>query len=327
MSQTHNDSINVPQTITPVEVHIGNIALLFVSWLMLVTLFSPDFDHERIWAGILVMVELGVMITSGAMAVELPDRHGSTIFDPLTKERRSVFQGFHFKNPWEKLETLEDLRREAHSGGRINLPTNDPSETMELDLLIHTRVETSGSPEEAAESMKRFKSTTEDARKAVIDGEVTKMLAAHYASKGAKGEMENLTDARAIQKAVLEDDAINRGRLHELGHQYGVHIGVVLKSSNPDERTKKLKEAPARAEALRLARHNLMKKGDGGEEGMGGEEASRAALLLDGGAEYSEHRLALDVDVNAPDLHNLRDINIIPPGSLSGGSQKGGKKK
>lgn len=325
-------SIAVPKTITPWgRVITGNAMVLAVVWLIVSILLIPFSTRGDVWAGFVTLATLGAMIGTGGIAVDIPDWHAGILFNPLTKRRRVVFQGLQWKLLWEHLEDedpLTSLKREVSSEKVVTLPTNDPTETMEVTILIHIRVKTSGTPREDARNIIRFHSVNEDARTLDVEAEVVKMFSSHYSDK-KEGEMENLLDARAVQARVLEnkEDETNANKLNELEERYGIHIRIVLKRSNPDERTKKLKETPARAEALHTARHKLMRTGPNGEEPMEGKDATRASLLLDGSAEYSEHLAKWDVDLHAEGLENLENFSVIPPSTIGGGEKKGGKKK
>jgi hypothetical protein len=324
MSHT-KDNIDVPETITPWgELIFWNGMVLAVIWVICSILLFPFMKWGPVWALLITMAALGMLISSGAFAADVEDWFGAVVFNRFTKKRRAMFPGFHGKLPWEYLEEPPiPLKREITKQKKVALPTNDPTETMEVDLMVHLRFNTTGKPEKDSDNLIRFQSVEANSLEEIVFGEIVKMFAAYYSTKKEKGEMENLLDARKVQKAVLIDDDTNHERIHQLEENYGVIIKVVLKSSNPDERTKKLKETPARAEALLVARHKLMAVGPNKEAGMEQDKARRAALLLDDVAQYSEQHLTLEID--AKGLENLRDVNVIPPGTFGGG-KKGDKK-
>ena len=318
MSHTE-DSIEVPKTLSPwFEIFAWNGGLLALIYSMVAVLLYPFAKYGLVWAGVVTLAIGGILIAWGTFAADIPDWYATVAFNRLTKRRRSVFQGFHAKNFLEYLAIpFTPLKRELTAVKTVLLPTNDPTETMQLELAVHIRLDTAGNPERAARNLIQFQSVEEHTLEEIVFGEIKKMFAARY-SDLKEGEMEKLLDARAVQKAVIEDDTVNHERVHELAEKYGVHIEVILESSNPDERTKKIKELPARAEGMRDAMAKL------GTTGMDVDKQRTSALLLDDIAEYSETGISLDVK----GLENLRNATVIPPGSLGlgGDKKKGGKK-
>lgn len=310
--------VKIPQTLTPWWVFRVNIILLGAIWAILFFFFGT-FSST-----VATLLILSGAIAFGIIAEEMPDFEGALVFDSLFNKRRVIFSGLNFKLPWEKREEkTTNLKRVVSSKGVENFSTNDPAENMQASLTVHMRVSLGGGPEEANDNFVRFRSIEEDALTTVVRQRIVKMFAAYYASKkNGQGEMENLLNPSAIQQAVLNDPD-NQTIIRAMQDQYGADIGVELGSSNPDAETKKLKRTPARAEALATARGKLMAKGPNGEEGMTKEEATRAALLIDETAEFSEQRI--DLDVNASGLENLHDVSFIPPGMLGAG-KKGDKK-
>lgn len=301
-------SIEVPETITKSSVYSGIAFLFFLSFLLLYVIFPFT------WAGIVAIVIFGIVTMSGVVAEDVDDWHGAIVFNHWARTRRVMFAGFHWKLPWESPEELHSLKREVSSEGVENLATNDPAEKMDVSLLIHIRLDTSGSPEEAAKKFVRFNSVEDHHLNTIIRTEVLNLFGQYY----GKCEMEALTKLVEIQKAVLEDPDASQ-RMGELQEKYGCHIGVVLKKSVPDEVTRQYKTTPARAEALKTALETLK------SAGLNEEQARKAALLLDPNADFTETHTDWDVKLDAPDLKNLRNFSMIPPNML--GSGKKGTKK
>lgn len=315
----HPDPVEVPKTIHPWgEFFWWNGWIFLALWTVISLLFYPLLDLGPLWAFFVTIAIFGGMVAGGTIAGNMEDWHAAVAFNPFTRRRRAIFQGFFVKLPWEKLEEPIPLRRDISKEATFSLATNDPTETMDVTILLHMRTDTSGTPEEAAKKLQHRESIEDEAVAEVVFGEIVKMFGEYYGD----GEMENLLKLSVVQKTILSDPT-NNDRLHELGEQYGMHIEVILKKSNPDERTKRLKETPARAEALNTAMEKL-------DQGLSPERRLNASLLLDDTAEYSETHNTWDVNINAHGLENLHDVNILPPGTLGGGQpgkKRGGEKK
>jgi hypothetical protein len=329
MTNENTEAMVVQKTVTPFSVWtwIGFLTILVWGiWTLILT-------SEK--GGLfLTLITLGVAISSGVIAVEIVDWHGVLIFNPWAKSRRVLFSGLHVKLPWEKVEedgngkiVLTSLMRTISSKETKPHPTNDPAENMETSLLIHIRVNTSGTSEDASDNFIRFRSIKEEALTEIVRVEVEKMFADYYGGQ----EMEALLKPHTIQEDVLglseiniegtdeekerkkkdeENRKKNRVKIKEMEKKYGVSIGVVLESSKPDKTTQDMKRTPARAEALNTAIAKLVKGG------MDHDQARRAALILDPNTNYSEERF----DLHVKGLENARDITML------GDPRKGDKK-
>lgn len=313
-THNHENHGEVPKTITPwTELLIWNGSVLTLTWIVMLALLAPMLGLKAIiWASILNVVLLGLLIGGGTISVEIPDYHGVLLFNPWSKTRRVVFPGLNWKLPWEALETgtLRSLRKEVSFEGKILSPTNDPAETMEVEILIHMLLNLHGSPHQVAENFLKLQAVEEHGLVAIVKAQVIAMVVSFF----GKSEMEGLLDVNRIRHAIFESEE-NRNTISALEEKYGVHIGIELRGSRPDEKTAKLKTLPAKAEALRVAIDKLS-NGDM----MSLEEAKRVVMLADLDTAYSEEVFRLDIQ--APDLRNLRNVTVTP-GLLK---PKGGKK-
>lgn len=340
MSSNNHDSIAVPKTITPWgKVLLGNglvlLAILLVALIILLPIWGRD-PQSPVVALVVTMIACGLLISNGGFAHDTPDWQGVLVFDPLSKRRRVMFPGINPKLIWEQIDgNMTDLRRELsttnNQGDEIEkFPTNDPAEVMEVPLTIYFRLTTEGTPVEAADNFIRFHSIEDHALQVIVRKEIVKMFGKYY----AKHEMEELLDANTIQQAVLEDTDNAHFIETKLEQAYGIHVGVILGPSRPDEATKAMKRTPARAESLRDARLTLMTphlhaNRDGTFttiEAMSAEEATRATLLLDDNTDYTERHNTFAFKIDAQGIENVRDINIMPTG-LFGGKEDDGKGK
>lgn len=324
-----NEVLGIQKTITPGSVWAGVVALNLLVWAICAMVLQAP-----VWSMFLTLIALGIAIFSGMIAVDIVDWHGVLIFNPWAKSRRVLFSGLHVKLPWEKVEedgdgniVLTSLVRTISSKETKPHPTNDPAEVVETSLLIHIRVNSSGTPDEpltpqeAADNFVRFRSIKEEALTEIVRVEIEKMFAEYYGSQ----EMEALLKPHVIQEAVLNLEGengikTNDAKIKEMEKKYGVSIGVVLESSRPDKATQDMKRTPAIAEALQTARHKLMEIGPKGEAPLTKDEAHRASLLLDPNSDYTERK----IDIAIKGLENARDITVL--GGLGDDSKKGGKK-
>ncbi len=322
------DDIKVPETITPAGVILLNGLVLLVIWGVLSILFFPVWKWESlIWMGFATGALTGALIIGGAIAVDITDWYAAVVFNPFTGQRRVMFQGFHWKLLWERIEhPLESLKRHTAPTVVANFSTNDPAEKMDVKILIHVRPDTRPKkPIEDAEMFIRYKSVDEGERDEIIKAKVKKMFGQHYGTQ----EMEALGKLHEVQEAVLETNHHNHAEIHKMEKNFGVHIGVELEESLPDEATREMKRTPARAEGLRASKKILMAPGP---EASTPEQAHREALLLDSNTDYTERKSSFDLNINAKGMKNVRDINITPLASLLGGDDKnkggtkGGKK-
>ncbi|MEX2052533.1 MAG: hypothetical protein WD991_02480 [Candidatus Paceibacterota bacterium] len=316
----HNgeDDIQIPETIPPSAFEFGfwngmMVAAIFLVWTLLLlpfTWWSPAL------ALILIPGTLGMMIQS--IAVNIPDWYGALVFNQFSRRRRVIFQGFHWKLWCEKLEhPLHSLKREVTATIEAVFTTNDPAEKMRVKILVHARLDTRPrSKEDDALNFIRFVSIDSDSLEHILHSEVKKMFGQHYGDS----EMEELGKLDEVQKAV-ENVAENEKKIHKLEKSFGVHIGIVLEESVPDDATIEMKRTPARAEGLVTAIKKMT------DAGMDPEKARRAALLLDPNSDYTEQQNEYEfrAKIDAPDLKNLHDVNIFPPG-LVGNEKKKGKK-
>ncbi len=351
-SNTHNE---VPRTEPKAGVFFGNIVALGMTWAVASIILLPFFEIPQnfLWGLSITGIVFGVLIATGGFAITVPDWYGVLVFDPLSKSRRVVFAGFNFKLLWEQLESgLTDLKREISSGDKDTeiekFPTDDPAEVMEAKIIIYFQLDTHGTPAQASANFIRFRSIEEHALMVIVRQAFVKMFGQYYATH----EMEELLNCNKIQKEVEAlEDPTNRTKIYDLvksglEHKYGIHIGVILSSSKPDEATKNMKRTPAMAEALRDARIKLMSphklkdkagnpiKDDKGDDivipGMTKEEASRASLLLDPNTDYTEKKETFEVNIDAKGVQNMRHVSFTP-GFVGGGARdnnakKGGKK-
>jgi hypothetical protein len=315
-----SNEVEIPKTITPGSVWVGNAFLFTLSLVVFTLLLIPFAEWWSPVCGLIAtLLALGFAIGSGTIAEEVVDFHGELLFNPWERTRRVLFPGLSFKLPWESVErdgtgavVVTSLVRIISSKGVKSHPTNDPAENMEVSLLIHLRVNTSGSPETSQENFIRFRAIAENALTEIVRAEIEKMFAEYF----AEHEMEELLKLSEIQKAVLTLPT-NADSIHEMEKKYGICIGVVLDASNPDKATKDMKRTPAMAEALREAIQILVTS-----KVMDPEQARRAALLLDPNTDYTERKFSLDID--APDLKNMQHFSAYGvPGSTE---KKGGKK-
>ena len=308
----------IPRTITSKAVWGWNITLLFISYVICSLLLSPFFKEGNNWlaGGLIALLGLGIAIFSGIITEEIPDFHGVLLFNPWARTRRVLFPGLSLKLPWEKVEhensgavVLTSLVRTVSTKETKTHPTNDPAENMETSLLIHMRVNTLSSDEEAAENFIRFRSIKEEALIEIVRVEAEKMFAEYYGGQ----EMEDLLKPHVIQEKVLKLED-NDKKIKEMENKNGVSIGIVLESSKPDLATQNMKRTPAMAEALDSAIKKLV------AGGMDPELAGRRAMILDPTNDYSEERF--DLHINAPDLKNLQHASFMGFGEKG----KGGKK-
>jgi len=313
-TETNTGEIPIPVTIMPPDVGVVILAIFGGIWLILYYLFPSALGW--FWSIFVTLLVLAWTVSADLTAIEGIDYHGFLLFNPLNKSRRVIFPGLHPKAPWESKEegSDESLRQVVASEGPENLPTNDPAENMIAKLTIHKRMDVSGTPEEAAAKFIRFHSIDKDSLRKVVRKEVIKMFSAYYAVR----EMEVLLDPHAIQDAVLALPE-NAKTIRDMEVRWGISIGVILETSEPDKDTKDMKRTPARAEAMRTAMDKLTMEGP---SKLDPEKARRAALSLDETAEFREEFTSFEVKVDAPDLKNLHDVNIIPPGTLGKRGEK-----
>lgn len=308
-------TIEIPKTITPISVWWWNTVIssiiFFVLWLPL----GP------FWATVFTLLGFAATIAVGIIAVDIDDYEGALLFNPFSKKRRAIFPGLHFKLPWEHIEYEDEaktkkatsLKRLVSSEGVDNYPTNDPAENMEGNLKVHMRINTSGTAAQAADNFIRFRSIDEHALMVIVRGEIVKMFGAYYVIN----EMESLLDPKKIQEEVLANQ-VNKDKIEQIEKHWGISIGVVLESSDPDKATKDMKRTPSMTEALLKSRKRMI------EEGVEEDLAHRTSLLLDPNTDYTETKF--DLEIKAPDLKNLQHVSIVPLGG-NPGAGKGGKKK
>jgi len=324
MANGNGSDVKIPQTITPLSVWVGNGILLFVIWATVTVLLVP-FSEEwaPTWGLFVTFLTLGIAIYSGIITQEIVDFHGVLLFNPWARTRRVLFQGLSFKLPWEKVEedgngniVLTSLMRTISSKETKGHPSKDPAVTMEAALLIHLKINISGTSEQAAENFVRFRGVIkEEALTEVVRATIEKMFAEYY----AEHEMQDLLKPNVIQEAVMGDQK-NKDVIKAMEEKYGSSIGVVLESSKANKATQDMMRTPAMASALAVAIKKLIDDG-----GMDPEPARRAALLLDPNTDYKEDREEYHITLDAPDLQhltNLRDVNIVPVGALGKGKEK-----
>lgn len=321
MAQHHNGSDKAPETIRPANVVFWNMVVLpFGTWAILGVLFAPFSYWSPIWGGLFMLFIIGALVVGGSFSLDVKDWYGTTLFNRFTKKRRAVFPGFHWKLAWETPEEpYRLLKKEISSSGIEQLPTDDPAENMEFDLLILYRVNLHGTAEQAATNFVNFTAVDEHALTEDVRAQVKQAFGEYAGGK----EMEQLLKPHEVQDAVVKNPA-NARMIRDLQEKYGIHMQVVLRSAKPDAATKALKTTPARAEALMAAREKLF----GGPHPMDEDKVDDAALLLDPNADYTHAKHDVNVNVKAPDLKNLRDVNFgyVPGGGLGSASKKGGAK-
>ena len=309
----------IPRTLTPISVWGWNITFVIMGYVICSVLLSPFFEGNGNWlmGGLITLAGLGITIASGIFAVEIVDFHGVLLFNPWAKTRRVLFPGLSFKLPWEKVEhndkgeiVLTSLVRTVSTKETKIHPTNDPAVNMEASLLIHMRIDTSGTDEEAAENFIRFRSIKEEALTEIVRMEIEKMFAEYYGGK----EMKDLLKPNVIEEAVRKVPD-NDEKIKEMEKKNGVSIGFILDSSKPDKATQDMKRTPAMAEALATA---MKKLEEGGIKDP--DMRRRMAMILDPTNDYTEERF--DLHITAPDLKNLEHASFVGFGEKGKGSKK-----
>ncbi len=330
MTDYHQDGDvqhNAPETLTP-DGLVGKLVVMFlvagVLFGLLLFLFLENWT-SLVWGFIVIGVGFGMMILSGVIALNIDDWHGVEVFNPLAKTRRVIFPGLHPKLPWETVGEPKSFRRSISSSETETFATNDSAESMKAKIVIHMRLMTlvypDGKrvpPEEAARNFIRFHSVDEQDLAEIVRVKIVRMFAQHFGSS----EMEELLKVEGVEHAVVNNPD-NKKEIDKLEEKYGSDIVVELESSNPDEDTRQLKRAPARAEAIRKASETLREGGKGVNAGR----AHLSAMLLDGSAKISEDRLKVDLDISAPDLQNLRTASVVIGAVPGVTGKKGGDKK
>ena len=286
-----------PETVANTGVFWGNVFTLLAFFIFFSFFFSAEWS--AIWTGI----TLAGLIMSGGIAVGMADWHGAQYFNNITKKRRAIFPGFHFKLLWESREgEIISLRKEIAEEVPVQFTTNDPAEGMDVKLLVLIKPDISGTKEEASEKLIRWNSIPDHDLKHLVTTEVIKMFGEYYGEK----EMEELTKLHKVQNAVWKNpDCVQK--IADLQERYGAHIDAVLKSSVPDEKTKETKRTVGRAEAFRDARQKLI------DAGMDPEEAGRKASLLDPNTDYTEHRADWNANLKVEGLENLQTMILGQP--------------
>lgn len=329
--------VRIPDTITPISVSISNIILFGVIWVVM--FFFLNIFLASIATGLI----LAASIWFGGIADEEVDYHGHQLFNWFTKKRRVIFPGLHQKVFWESMEegSRESLRRIVSSKGEENLPTNDPAENMKIHLTIHKRMNIGVSSnkdkqkikdlirrwwinnfkggfeedKQAADNFNRFHSIDAESLADIVRKEIVKKFSGYYGKK----EMEDLINADEVQRNMFnETEKSIKEKIKELQKRWGISIGVILDTSNPDEETRAMKKTPAMAEALAAAMKKLEK------EVADPDMRRRIAMILDPNNDYTEERFDLHID--APDLKNLQHASFMGFGDRKDKKGKGGKK-
>lgn len=315
------ENVKIPETITPEKVW-GYNGLIF--GLILILFFSFGWAW---WVALLATGLLfGIAILTGLIAEDIHDFKGALVFDALSKSRRVMFAGFHFKLPWEVIVTdkgekvFTDLKKFVSCKCEKNWGTKLPARRMDVSFSIHMWVDVSGTAEEAADNFVRFRSVEDQAKKNRAETEVGKAFSSYY----AEHQPDELNDEDKVYESVFntgDSASKNQAMLNKIKSDYGIGIKIILEDSDADKDTAHLLKTPAITAAFMEAVNYVVEKGKEAKTEVKLEDAIKLVKLLDETADVSEFNL------NVAGLENLEHLDLSGlAAKLGKNAKKGGKK-
>ncbi len=292
-----NGKLNIPQTSTPVDVIVIDIALAVIVGILLYWIFG--------FLGVVILLVI-LAFTTQAYTQDTPEYHALTVLNSITGKQRVMFQGRNGKYLWEGPGTLVDLRAELK---------DIPEETWATaaGALMDAKYVFVLHPKATKEGVLAFASFTKDTVKAAARNLFTRMLSDHF---GLCTDPKELLKKDNVDKIVffetdpttgnvIKDASGNdkkKAAILEFEEKYGVDSSAGLEDVDYDEETQKARDVISKAKSIAEALAELKKV-------MSDEKAELTIrqLNIPGIQEYV-------IDVKG--IPNVRDINVI--GGLGG---------
>lgn len=306
----------IPSTKTPFEVY----AILFMMGFVLTVFISYFLGFK--WGLIISFIILGGT-TSFYTVNNIPMFH-ALILMGINGSMRIIFPGkMNLKLPWEQAqEGYIDLRIETSEVCNDTYPSKDA--LMKTQYVYSFRPDLREGPGRNIEgSIIKFSSFEISAIKGKAKALFSMLLSDHY----AKTEGEKLTNKEDINKKLFGKKGSPSKAITEFEKEHGVEISVRLSDSDFDSNVQAYRDKVAGAKSINDIRNIFIKDDilDDGTvaKGVSPEAADQMIKLMEFDG-YKETVLNLKID--APDLKNLQNVNVLGGGGLLGGQEKKGGK-
>ena len=219
--------------------------------------------------------------------------HALIVLDQWSGVQRTLFQGLNFALPWESNTQEVDLRVDLKEVREETYASTDA--LMETRYVYTIRPDFSGT--DGGKKIVLYASYEADA----IRGSGRALFSMLLSDYFGKHSGQDLLEKNLINRETFERDP-GRSLIDEFERSHGVKVTVRLEYCGFNQRTQRFRDMVSGAKSFDQAVETLVKDGNG----MTREEAVKIAKLmnLDGVREYN-------INVHAPDLHDLRDFNVF----------------
>ncbi len=292
----------IPSTKTPNDVYSILIATVLVSLLFFGSLLG-------IW-GIMIVGLILAFTTQYYTESTIPAFHAGILKNSFTGKMRVLFPGVNFKLPWEEAqEKTIDLRIELTEPSKPETYDSLDAEMTVTCVSTFRPDLTECFGEDVGEKILLFSSFEPKAIQEKGKALFSMLLSDYYASKQGK----DLLKKEEINNTVFGTETNPNIKILNFEKRHGVEVTVRLTDSDFSKAAQKFRDMISGADSIDKAINKLV---------SGGMERSKAEKMvklmnLDG---YTEKDINLNV--NAPDLKNLRDVTMLG----SANDEKKGKK-
>ncbi|MCX6754897.1 MAG: hypothetical protein NTU81_03675 [Candidatus Nomurabacteria bacterium] len=310
----------IPNTKTPTVVYLILLMIILIFGTIFYSLFG-------IW-GIIIFFIILAYFTSLFLEDDIPMFH-ALIMRGGTGKMRVLFPGvFNFKLPWEQAHEENgakkyiDLRVET---GEICNDTYPSKDTLMKTQYVYSlrpdlRKSNNGTIEENIIKFSSFEiSAIREKAKALF----SMLLSDWYANKSG----DDLKNKSLINKKLFGTKDKPSNAVTEFEKEHGVEISVRLVDSDFNDNVQEYRDKIAGAKTINEIRNILMKDDiheDGTvAKGVSPEVADQMIKFMEFG-NYSEK--VVNLNIKAPDLGNLQNVNLLGGTGITGDEKKEGKK-
>lgn len=264
---TPNTRLPSPVTATPVTIVATLVVMFGVIALLLLPLIG-------VYGLFLSMVAFGFAIMTGLIAVDVPALHAIVLLNSFTGIERAVFQGFHFKLPWEFARAKFDLRPSTKEV-RDKYPSADA--LMEVTYVFTIAPDLSTDAPSRLITYSSFKLEDVARRCRAL---LSQLLSDHF----SKHHGDELLDKAKIVRETF-DEGPGAEAIAAFRRQHAIELSVELERSEFVGAAQRFRDMVSGAKSFADAVEKLL------ERGVSRSEAERVAKLmnLDGAKEYFVH--------------------------------------
>lgn len=261
MSQ--NKTVDVDKISLASNAKGGLIIFLLFIWVLTQTFIWVIFNSLYLLPGTILFL-FSLLFLFKSICVSIGMNKSYILMNTFSKKSRAIFEGFHFKLPWENIQYKIDLEVVIHSDITETFPTQDGS--MQVTASIMSKPDSEAVNEKSrSKQMLTYVKFEVPAIKGMQDA---------VAKKSMRERFANLP-SEEVQKSK-SDVLLNKGDFADLEETLSIKvIKCAIKDVDYNEETQRARNAVMKAESLGDMKKALVKSG------YSEAEAKAIAPLLD----------------------------------------------